>query len=364
MDAADILDSLDTLIYSIASRCVVHVDGFTLGRHPEPEPREAGELALLDWNQTGGPLVAETDRAIPELVDRVGWARALGAALAALEKSDDAELDVLHDLITGARWIEETRPGGPADPELRLALATRCAALAAMGNPGEIADKVAKRRPVHTDVLMLDPYEFRIYTVLAHLPLCDADRGTLAGADVAAAPAVPPVLVVALQGRPQGRHLSGRARCTCTSSAARATTMRATGCPGSLDISPTTAQAPSRSARPRPCWRRGGRLSAAQDILGGRAAVLLALLDGPARAVTLHDRIRARAGRTVVVTDGACRKALACLERDGLAAPLEIVGSNAGFELTAAGRTEALALRAAALALARPMTLAAEGAAA
>lgn len=105
-------------------------------------------------------------------------------------------------------------------------------------------------------------------------------------------------------------------------------------------------------------------MSAAQDILGGRAAVLLALLDGPARAVTLHDRIRARAGRTVVVTDGACRKALACLERDGLAAPLEIVGSNAGFELTAAGRTEALALRAAALALARPMTLAAEGAAA
>jgi hypothetical protein len=186
MDAADILDSLDTLIYSIASRCIVHVDGFTLGTHPEPEPREAGELALLDWNQTGGPLVAETDRAIPELVDRVGWARALGAALAALEKSDDAELDVLHDLITGARWIEETRPGGPADPELRLALATRCAALAAMGNPGEIADKVAKRRPVHTDVLMLDPYEFRIYTVLAHLPLCDADRGTLAGAAEAA----------------------------------------------------------------------------------------------------------------------------------------------------------------------------------
>jgi hypothetical protein len=199
MDAADILDSLDTLIYSIASRCVVHVDGFTLGTHPEPEPREAGELALLDWNQTGGPLVAETDRAIPELVDRVGWARALGAALAALEKSDDAELDVLHDLITGARWIEETRPGGPADPELRLALATRCAALSAMGNPGEITDKVAKRRPVHTDVLMLDPYEFRIYTVLAHLPLCDADRAALAVSDVAAAPAVPPVLVVALE---------------------------------------------------------------------------------------------------------------------------------------------------------------------
>lgn len=176
MDAADILDLLDTLIYSIASRCVVHVDGFTLGTHPEPGPAEAGELAL----QVGETLVAETDRAIPELVERVGWARAVGAALAALEDSDDSELDVLHDLITGARWIEETRPGGPADPELRLALATRCAALSAMGNPGEIADKVAKRRPVHTDVLMLDPYEFRIYTVLAHLPLCDADRAALA----------------------------------------------------------------------------------------------------------------------------------------------------------------------------------------
>ena len=179
MDAADILDSLDTLLYSIASRCVVKIDGFTLGTHPEQGPAEAGELALLDWDQNGGPLIAETDRAIPELVERVGWARAVGAALAALEASDDAELDVLHDLITGARWIEETRPGGPADPELRLALAVRSAALAAMGNPGEKRDSLAKRRDIPGDVLGLDGYEFRIYTVLAHLPLCDADRAAL-----------------------------------------------------------------------------------------------------------------------------------------------------------------------------------------
>jgi uncharacterized metal-binding protein len=104
-------------------------------------------------------------------------------------------------------------------------------------------------------------------------------------------------------------------------------------------------------------------MSAAQDYLGGRVAVLLALLDGPARAVTLHDRIRARAGRAVVVTDGACRVALRCLERDGLAAPLVLVGSSAGFELTSAGRIEAEELRAAALALARP-TFAAENASA
>jgi DNA-binding PadR family transcriptional regulator len=96
-------------------------------------------------------------------------------------------------------------------------------------------------------------------------------------------------------------------------------------------------------------------MTAAQTILGGRAAVLLTLLDGPARAVTLHDRIRARAGSAVAVTDGACRKALACLERDGLVAPLMIVGASTGFELTPAGRTEAELLRAAALALARPM---------
>lgn len=97
-------------------------------------------------------------------------------------------------------------------------------------------------------------------------------------------------------------------------------------------------------------------MTVAQDILGGRAAVLLALLDGPARATSLHDRIRERAGDLVVVTDGACRKALACLVRDGLVAPLEIVGTIAGYELTERGRREAGDLRTAALALARPMS--------
>ena len=100
-------------------------------------------------------------------------------------------------------------------------------------------------------------------------------------------------------------------------------------------------------------------MTAAQEHLGGRAAVLLALLDGPARAVTLHDRIRARVGKLLAVTDGACRKALACLERDGLVAPLILVGASAGFELTPAGQVQAEALRSAALALARPMNLAA-----
>lgn len=96
-------------------------------------------------------------------------------------------------------------------------------------------------------------------------------------------------------------------------------------------------------------------MTAAQDILGGRAAVLLALLDGPARATSLHDRIRARAGAVVAVTDGACRKALACLARDGLVVECVIVGTRVGFELSAAGRVEAEGLRAACLALARPM---------
>lgn len=97
-------------------------------------------------------------------------------------------------------------------------------------------------------------------------------------------------------------------------------------------------------------------MTAAQTILGGRAAVLLTLLDGPARAVTIHDRIRGRVGKALAVTDGACRRALACLERDGLVAPLVLVGASAGFELTPAGRGEAEALRSAALALARPMS--------
>ena len=97
-------------------------------------------------------------------------------------------------------------------------------------------------------------------------------------------------------------------------------------------------------------------MTTAQDILGGRAAVLLALLDGPARATSLHDRIRGRAGALVVVTDGACRKAMACLERDGLIAECVLVGTRVGFELTSAGRVEAEGLRAACLALARPMS--------
>ena len=97
----------------------------------------------------------------------------------------------------------------------------------------------------------------------------------------------------------------------------------------------------------------------AQDVLGGRAAVLLALLDGPARATTLHDRIRERMqGRLadVVVTDGACRKALACLERDGLVEPLLICSKDVGRQLTARGLVEARALRSACLALASIMS--------
>ena len=99
-------------------------------------------------------------------------------------------------------------------------------------------------------------------------------------------------------------------------------------------------------------------MTTAQDILGGRAAVLLALLDGPARATTLHDRIRERMRgciANVTVTDGACRKALACLERDGLATRLLICSKAVGYELTPAGRAEANLLRAACLALATPM---------
>jgi hypothetical protein len=121
---------------------------------------------------------------------------ALLAALTAVEYASNVGGELAIDsVIRGTagrlaprvvdRYTEMTC-GRQASIQVRLALATRCAALAAMGNPGEIADKVAKRRPVHTDVLMLDPYEFRIYTVLAHLPLCDADRGTLAGAAEAA----------------------------------------------------------------------------------------------------------------------------------------------------------------------------------
>lgn len=98
-------------------------------------------------------------------------------------------------------------------------------------------------------------------------------------------------------------------------------------------------------------------MTAAQAHLGGRVAVLLTLLDGPARAVTLHDRIRSRVGKLLSVTDGACRRALTCLERDGLVTSVEIVGYRMGYELTAQGRREAEALRAAALALARPVNL-------
>jgi hypothetical protein len=180
MTTTDVAATLEGVLYSIACRCIVKVDEMLLGQHPEGEAREAGELALLDLEKPGDQIVAETDCAIPELVSRVGWARAIGAGLAALEESDDADLDLLAGLTKGARWREETLAGGPVDKHLRLALCIRAAALAAMGDPGETSDRLAKRRQVDSDVLALEPDDFRIYSALALLPLCDADRAMLA----------------------------------------------------------------------------------------------------------------------------------------------------------------------------------------
>lgn len=89
-----------------------------------------------------------------------------------------------------------------------------------------------------------------------------------------------------------------------------------------------------------------------QDVLGGRTAVLLVLLDGPGWGSVLRDRVRRRSGGAVDITDGAMALVVARLRAQGLVEHEEVVGTAVGFRLTAEGCELAAGLRAAMLGLA------------
>lgn len=127
------------IIEGIAKRCPIALDDLTLGQHPDAEKREAGELAMLDWAQPGGPVVADGELAVPSFLARVGAIRAIGAAMLAARRHDRAveDLPLLAGVAAGAEWIAEHAKGGPVDPALRMGLAARACALDALGQDGE-----------------------------------------------------------------------------------------------------------------------------------------------------------------------------------------------------------------------------------
>jgi DNA-binding PadR family transcriptional regulator len=89
-----------------------------------------------------------------------------------------------------------------------------------------------------------------------------------------------------------------------------------------------------------------------QDVLGGRVAVLLVLLDGPGWGSVLRERVKRRSGGAVDITDGAMALVVARLRAQGLVEHETLLGVPVGFQLTAAGRELAAGLRAAMLGLA------------
>ena len=165
------------LLNHVAERCVVKADELTIGGHPDGALRDDGQLAVLDWDQNGGPIVASGDDAAVLVIHRVGQIRTLGAIMLAVENDEPEDCGLLHDIVTGARALEENTAGGPTDPLLRLGLAARAVALDAMGMPGEWADRVAKARG--TGVLGLDGYDFRDYERIGMLPLTTPDRAAM-----------------------------------------------------------------------------------------------------------------------------------------------------------------------------------------
>lgn len=110
----------------------------------------------------------------------------------------------------------------------------------------------------------------------------------------------------------------------------------------------------SMSAELRIDGRVAGR-ARGQDVLGGWPAVLLVLLDGPGWGSVLRDRVRARSGGSVDITDGAMALVLGRLRAQQLVEHETLLGVPIGYQLTAAGREVAEGLRAAMLGLAAPV---------
>lgn len=182
---------ITSMLESIAGVAVVHIDDLTLGTHPDPELRDAGELALLDWSQNGGPIVADGEDAALELIRRTSPARALGAALLAAVNADDlGEQRLLEvSLAINAVALDGATDGGPDDRYLRLGLCARLVALGELGNYGDhvpLYDSHWRERSAPSNYqrqearLPIDGRDFLIYDAIAHLPLTTSDRAMLA----------------------------------------------------------------------------------------------------------------------------------------------------------------------------------------
>lgn len=182
--------SIHGMIDAIAARTVVHIDGFTLGQHPDAVARDEGKLMLLDWSRTGGALVADGWEAAVVLTRKTSLARGLGAALAAAVKVDALiadDLPLLSGLAVSADNLAGRTAGGPADAALRIALCARGLAFAMLGEEGdarrahnldfELRDLGALDRPEAW--LGTDGRDFADLREIAFLPLTEGDRALL-----------------------------------------------------------------------------------------------------------------------------------------------------------------------------------------
>ncbi len=184
---------ITSAIYFIARLIPVAIDELTIGQHPDADKREGGELALLDWAQPGGPIIAECEGVLDALLDRVSPLRALGAAMIASDKHDDAvcdELPLLSGLAGGAVNMADHQPGGPADLPLRVGLCARALATKALGERGhdlpelnargmEVSDRHQSDYDRPEACWPIERFGFWHLDTIAHLQLTPGDRALL-----------------------------------------------------------------------------------------------------------------------------------------------------------------------------------------
>lgn len=188
-----ILVLLGAIISAGCAGAVLACDHFTLGAHPDAQLAENGELALVDWSQIGGEVVAVED-APARLVAERGEVRALGALGGAL-----IERPVAGRWMLGWRSIALEAldlvglPGGPEDPNLRMGLAMRAVALHRMGRPG---DQSTCR--FAGDAGLADPDDFERASMIAALQLRADERAELSKARQAGPGATASEMIVEL----------------------------------------------------------------------------------------------------------------------------------------------------------------------
>lgn len=137
VDPTNITGCIEALVASVAARCPIALDDYTIGPHERADKREEGELMILDWSKVGGATV---DTSEPEVwfVRKVTPLRALGAAMIAVERfaHSCADLNPWPELASAADHLQHEVDGGPADRALRFGLAARAVATTLIGQRG------------------------------------------------------------------------------------------------------------------------------------------------------------------------------------------------------------------------------------